>query len=173
MDALQTVVSPLVRPVDTLKQIFLRVFTETETEQRYIFNEFRLCRQPENLKAFVDIFDGINKHPTVWITKNAFVCLREGSTLPRIYQERWFKLALSDKHEHVLYLSIHSSTLEESIICLDYLVGLKDTHFEAMDLSCKDDDDWDYYEYEERDLRLCPFTASILEKMLQNSARPI
>jgi hypothetical protein len=67
----------------------------------------------------------------------------------------------NEHHEHCL--SIHASTREEAIICLDYLVGLKDTHFETMMLSYIDDDD----------VLLCPFGAGILEKILQNSARRI
>jgi hypothetical protein len=70
---------------------------------------------------------------------------------------------LTDKHEHEHYLSIHASSLEESIICLDYLVGLKDTHFQQMGLSYKD----------HSGTRLCRFAADILEKILQNSSRRI
>jgi hypothetical protein len=77
-------------------------------------------------------------------------------------------LALSDNTD-VNYdsvcasLSMHASTLEEAIICLDYVVGLKDTHFEVMEISYKDD----------LDTRLCPFGANMLEKILQNSTRRI
>jgi hypothetical protein len=63
--------------------------------------------------------------------------------------------------------SIHASTLEESIMCLDYLVGLKDTHFEEMAVTYSDDG-FDCYRRS-----LCPFGADSLEKMLQNSTRRI
>jgi hypothetical protein len=75
-----------------------------------------------------------------------------------------FQMLLSDTDKHY-DLSIHASTLEKSIICLDYLVGLKDTHFREMDLTCIEDYD--------NMTRLCPFGANIVEKILQNSARRI
>jgi hypothetical protein len=59
-------------------------------------------------------------------------------------------------------LSIHASTLEEAIICLDSLVRLQDTRFEEMEI---------WYKDHEEDL-LCPFGADALEKMLPNSAGP-
>jgi hypothetical protein len=75
-----------------------------------------------------------------------------------------FCLSLRDTTDEHCVLSIHSSTLEEAIICLDYLVGLEDTHFEVLMLSRIGEHDAPH---------LCPFGAGILEKMLQNSARRI
>jgi hypothetical protein len=50
-----------------------------------------------------------------------------------------------------------------SIICLDYLVGLKDSHFEEMEIADKHHDEPE----------LCPFGPDTLETMLQNSTRRI
>jgi hypothetical protein len=71
-------------------------------------------------------------------------------------------LRLKDTEKHYYYISIHASTLEEAIICLDYLVDLKNTHSREMGLTCEEDM-----------IGLCPFGANILEKILQNSARRI
>jgi hypothetical protein len=103
----------------------------------------------------------------IWITANSYVRLDDeddDSTVETVEDrhETQFALRLIDTDGRY-DLSIHASTLEEAIICLDYLVGLKDTHFEAMEISYKD--------FDER--RLCPFGANSLEKMLQNSARRI
>jgi hypothetical protein len=153
----RTALSPLLLPIDTLKQLFHHVgMAEEEIEQKYLFNEFRLNRQPENVKAFVDLFDDFDKLPIVWITKNAFVCCDEKFLFPCAYREVRFLLHFGGHHD----LSIHASTLEESIICLDFLVGLQDTHFQRMSIFYKDDEE----------TRLCPFGVDILEKILQNSA---
>jgi hypothetical protein len=109
------------------------------------------------------------EEPLIWITANSYVRLQGGRTA-KDRHERQFILELNREilinttcttTHH--YISIHASTLEESIICLDYLVGLKDTHFQQMLLTYKGDDD----------TRLCPLGADILEKLLQNSARRI
>jgi hypothetical protein len=102
----------------------------------------------------------------IWITANSYVRLDEYYDTLEDRHEQQFSLSLkdTDKREHCL--SIHASTLEESIVCLDYLVGLKDTHFEEMCLIF-DDDGADF----EPDR--CPFDANILEKILQTSARRI
>jgi hypothetical protein len=49
--------------------------------------------------------------------------------------EKQFSLCLRDTHER--NLSNPASTLGEWITCLDYLVGLQDTHFEEMELTYK------------------------------------
>jgi hypothetical protein len=72
-------------------------------------------------------------------------------------------LDLTDTYKRRRELSIHASTLEEAMLCLDFLVGLNDTYFQEMELTYKYDDD----------LQLCPFGANIVEKILQNSAQRI
>jgi hypothetical protein len=108
----------------------------------------------------------------IWITTNSYVRLHhdddeddedEDDDDDRTVEDRHekqFLLSLTDRQERH-DLSIHASTLEESIICLEYLVGLQDTHFREIDLSYKGDGI----------IRLCPFGANILEKILQISAR--
>jgi hypothetical protein len=101
----------------------------------------------------------------IWITANSYVRLDKEdddcTVEDRHEKQFWLYLRDTDQHEH--FLSIHASTPEESIICLDYLVGLQDTHFEMMALLYKDGEE----------ARHCPFGANILEKMLQKSARRI
>jgi hypothetical protein len=99
----------------------------------------------------------------IWITKSSYACLRDvDRTIDDHVHESQFCFDLTDTDKHVYDLVIHASTLEESIICLDYLVGLKDTQFEKMELV-----------YKEYSVRICPFGANILEKMLQNFTRRI
>jgi hypothetical protein len=100
----------------------------------------------------------------IWITKNSCVRLYGDSTAED-RRKRQFRLNVSDKIERH-ELSIHASTLKEAIICLDFLVGLKDTHFKEMWLTLKDGGAL-------RRPRLCPFGVDILEKILQTSARRI
>jgi hypothetical protein len=98
----------------------------------------------------------------IWITENSYIRLVGDRSVEDRHEKQFF-FSLTDTNEHYNNLSIHASTLEEAIICLDYLVGLKDTHFEEMWLSHKD----------ASPLRLCPFGAKILEKILQNSTRRV
>jgi hypothetical protein len=99
----------------------------------------------------------------IWISANSCVCLNDDHSTVDDQHQKQFRMSLTDTDKHKHRLSIHASTLEEAIICLEYLVGLKDTHFEEMELVSKGD----------VDTRLCPFSADTLEKMLQNSARRI
>jgi hypothetical protein len=105
---------------------------------------------------------------TIWITENSCVCFEDDHAVDS--HEKHFRFYLTEKDEHQSQhcLSIHASTLEEAIICLDYLVGLKDTHFLQMDISFKDHESLEGGGYGE-----CPFGVNILEKILQNSARRI
>jgi hypothetical protein len=97
----------------------------------------------------------------IWITRNSYVSLDDAANYRH---EKQFRLLLRNTNEHDdHHLSIHSSKLEEAIICLDYLVGLNDTHFQQMDLTYMDGDR----------SRLCPFGADIVEKILKNSTRRI
>jgi hypothetical protein len=130
--------SPLLHPVNTLKHLYRQQLNEEEFKERYmllnVFFEFRLNGQPESLKAFTDLFDGFPRPPIVWITKNAFVCCDKECRFHCGYEEVRFLLHFNHFNLHH-NLSIHDSTLEEAIVCLDYLVGLKDTHFRAMHLT--------------------------------------
>jgi hypothetical protein len=105
----------------------------------------------------------------IWITANSYVRLDyqyDDDDCPvEDRHEQQFCLSLTDTDTDRHYLSIHASTLEESIICLEYLAGLKDTHFKEMGFSYKDQDD--------DEPRLCPFGADTLAKMFQNSERRI
>jgi hypothetical protein len=94
----------------------------------------------------------------IWITKTSYDRMLYGCAVEDRHEQQFLLELREDGHEHCL--SIHASPLEEAIVCLDYLVGLKDTHFKAMGLFNKD-----------YSLRLCPFGAKILDNMLQNSTR--
>jgi hypothetical protein len=153
--------SPLLTSTNTLTQHCRQV-----TGNGLICEEHRLIGQPESLKAFCDLFSGKYDDRIIWVTKKAFVFLGWNNwfPIPEDFGDYDFILSLrdTDKHEHCL--SIHASTLEESILCLEYLVELKDTHFEEMEITVKND---------EGARRLCLFGADTLEKMIQNSARRI
>jgi hypothetical protein len=107
----------------------------------------------------------IDEEPAIWITQNSYVCIHDEDDDSTVNDrhEKQLTLYLIDTHKRYK-LSIHATTLEESIICLEYLVGLNDNHFREMMLTYKD-----FSEH----IRLCPFGANILETILQNSARQI
>jgi hypothetical protein len=163
---------PVVSPVETLKELCLEEFGE------YRLNEYRLQETTESLKAFVDLVvvkDAAAhyqyyEHRIIWITDSSFVCMiNEGSghMLPDIYRRgRWFLLRLleSDSGNHI-GLSIHSSTVEEAISCLDVLVGIHDPHFQSMWIS--------YYVPDEYGNHLCPLPIHLLEKVLDRQNREI
>jgi hypothetical protein len=109
--------------------------------------------------------EGILNHAALWlwITANSYVRLHnydgEDDDCPvEDRHEKQFLLELRDTEGHEHCFAIHASTLEEAIVCLDYLVGLQATNFEVMELTYKDGEE----------ARLCPFGANILEKILQN-----
>jgi hypothetical protein len=104
----------------------------------------------------------LNRSIWIWITANSYVSFDDCAVDSR--HEKQFELYLRDTEEH--NLSIHASTLEEAIVCLNYLLDLKDTHFVAMGIAYKDD----IRVYQ--GIRLCPLGADSLEKMLlQNAER--
>jgi hypothetical protein len=160
--------SPLLIPTDssTFKQLWLR---ESRTE--FPFHEFRLNGIPESLKAFADQFlkeDGTyDDDRLIWTSENSFVRVGEDWNrrhLPGVYGKCRFALRLtSDSHN--LPLSIHSTTLENAMSCLELLVGLHDDHFEQMKLCYRG-------EYEEDEPPIFPLTCRLLQKMmLQNAKR--
>jgi hypothetical protein len=148
-------------PVEKLKDLCLEEFNE------YTLKEYRLKKEPESLKAFVDLFFFANgkkeENLIIWITDHAFV-RRAGCRHPGVYRDKRMRLCLYSSNHATDYLNIHSSTLEEAISCLDLLAGLKDTHFQGMQLSHSDT--------RENGRRNCPLTNLLLEKiLLQNPER--
>jgi hypothetical protein len=164
-----TTISPEQRafltPVETLKEICL------DEHHEYSWNEFRLNKQPETLKDFVDLSskeDGeIDKNRIIWVREGAFVCLGDMWGLPQAYQNSRFELSLKSlpqNHTLDITLDIQSSTLEEAIACLDFLVGLQDTYYEWMQLR--------YSVPDHNEPPICPLPSRVLEKLiLQNGNR--
>jgi hypothetical protein len=105
----------------------------------------------------------------IWTTANSYVFLDDGYSADHIHRDQ-FSLDLRDTAK-IYKLSIHASTLEESILCLDYLLGFQDTHFKVMRIAYTGGDNGDVIAG--RPHGLCPFDSSILEKLLQNSERRI
>jgi hypothetical protein len=100
----------------------------------------------------------------IWITANSYVRLDDDCAVEDRHEKQFcLYLTDTDEHKQTHCLSIHASTLEESVICLEYLVGLQDSHFDELAFFHADHDE----------LRLCPFGANILHKILQNSMRRI
>jgi hypothetical protein len=166
-------VSPLLAPIDTLKQLWLR--EKTTFKQKWIrkkrrdfpFSEYRLNGMPQSLKTFVDHFLLANgrseKDRLIWTSKNAFVTMSIRHKLPGAYQYIKFEVGLtSGSHDH--YLFIHSSTVEDAMSCFDFLIGLNDAYFEVMTF-------YDNSISGERERRLCPLTSVLLEKIILQSAK--
>jgi hypothetical protein len=158
-------VSPLLTPTDTLKQLWHR-----KTSARFKFNEYRQNGQPESLKAFADqllkengTYDGFR---LIWTSDDSFV--REGKywesgSLPQAYRKHRFELGLKNGF-HTLRLYIHSTTLEDTMPCLELLVGLHDDHFDEMTLA-------HHYSIAGVGPPICPLMSIFLEKILQQSAK--
>jgi hypothetical protein len=157
-------VSSLLTPIDTRKYIWLR-----ERTKEFSFHKYRLNGIPESLKTFVDQFlkeDGTYDYDRlIWTSGNC--CVRVGTNwrrheLPGAYRDYRLKLRLTSG-SRCLPFYIHSTTLENAMSCLEFLVGLHDDHFEKMEL----------YRKREYDIpQLCPLTSVLLEKIiLQNAKR--
>jgi hypothetical protein len=100
----------------------------------------------------------------IWITANSYVRLDDDCAVEDRHEKQFcLYLTDTDEHKQTHCLSIHASTLEESVICLEYFVGLQDTHFEELA----------FFHVDYVELRLCPFGANILHKILQNAMRRI
>jgi hypothetical protein len=79
---------------------------QTSNSHTMAFDELRTVLSP--LLSDEDI--------AIWITANSYVCLNDSADYRRVRQ---FHFTLTDTDEHQHDLSIHASTLEEAIICLD------------------------------------------------------
>jgi hypothetical protein len=165
---------PFLEPVETLNEICRQEMTEKRLK-RISWKEYRLHGQPKSLKAFVDFFllgnGEYDENRVLWITENAFVCLRTQQEilpgyLPEAYREEVFDVELEHGHgQPSTTLVVCSSTLQEAMPALDFLFGLRDHHFDLMSLLFRATGD-------ERQARRCPLTDHLLEKMLvQNSRR--
>jgi hypothetical protein len=154
--------SAFLTPFETLKERCL------EEHNEYRVNEFRLVKQPGSLKDFVDLSSKengeIDRNRILWVG-DAFVNFGNGTErLPQAYQECRFRLTVKSDSRS-LRLDIHSSTLEEAIACLDFLVGIEDTYYEEMELHS-------FGPSENGQPVLCPVSNDLLEKfILQNESR--
>jgi hypothetical protein len=162
-------VSPHLTPADTLRQ----QCRQEESESDFAFVEYRLKQegQPESLMAFVDFFflenDTYNEDRIIWITENSFVRLTGGRwrnfRLPGTNHRLCFHLCLKRDSQHDHNVWIYSTTREEAISCLDFLLGLNDDYFNTMEIRYFDP------------LVIfadCPLTNRLLKKMiLQNAKR--
>jgi hypothetical protein len=122
----------------------LKHFWSQDNATEFPFNEYRLNGKPESLKAFVEQFllgNGrtYNKNLLVWTSKHSFVT-NTTNFLPGSYRYRnhGIKLWLESGSAHSAH-SIHSSTREDAMSCLDLLVGLHDDHYEKIGLVSRED----------------------------------
>jgi hypothetical protein len=100
----------------------------------------------------------------IWTAENSFV--REGflrHEFPGVFSNYRFHLWLTSG-ARCLPLYIHSTTLEGAIDCLELLIGLRDDHFDRMELS-------EHHIADERRRRLCTLTCRLLEKVLLQSTK--
>jgi hypothetical protein len=152
---------PFLEPVETLKEICL-----TERKLKIMpWKEYRFHGQSKSLKAFLDVFlQGNGEYDedlVLWITDHAFVCIHSQfgtfpEEIPGAYRESGFELGL--KHgEGSVRVVVCSATLQEAMLALDLLFGLRDHHFDTMSLQIRD--------------RRCPLANHLLEKMLVQSSK--
>jgi hypothetical protein len=148
-------------PVDRLKDLC------REEHNEYPHNEFCLKKQPDSLKAFVDLSlkkNGRRSDRILWVRDGAFVRMGGVEGLPKVYRQWRLKLMLKDSRDYK-HLYIHSSTLEEAISCLDFLLGLQDDRYKEIRL--------DYNaSLENGQPPVCPLPSRVLKKLLiQNESR--
>jgi hypothetical protein len=160
-------VSPLRTPLtntSTVKELWLR-----ESTAEFPFHEFRLNGIPESLKAVVDQFlkeDGvIDSDRLIWTSKNSFVRVGDDwrrHELPGVYQNHRFELRLTGGSRYSLPLYIYSTTLDDAMLCFDFLIGLHDDHYEKMM----------FYDnsYAAGERPLCPLSSVLLQKMIVQNA---
>jgi hypothetical protein len=135
------------------------------------YSEYRLNGIPESLNAFVDQFvmedGGYDKNLLIWTAENSFVTLGEDwqhqTRLPRAYRNDRFQLRLTSASSCLL-LSTYCTTLEDAMLCFDFLIGLHDDHFEKMSFSYNSISGG-------RGYPLCPLTSVLLEKILHQNAK--
>jgi hypothetical protein len=157
-------------PVDNLKRLCRR------KRIPYRWNEYRLKGEVETLKEFVDLFwmeyARNRKDRLIWTSENSFVRVGDRffphHEVPGVYRNYRLQLKSSTHNldlfsmEHYttnLWLSIHSTTIEDAMSCLELLVGLHDDYFEEMEI------------FQEDGPQLCPLTCRLLEKVLLQSAK--
>jgi hypothetical protein len=181
---------PCLLPLDTLQQNIdenLLVLEAVETpfkqlslqenteEECFPWKEYRMHGQPQSLQAFLDLFllenGEYDKHRAIWIPESdSFVCIKQETRVPErvpeAYRERVFEVELLSNERSSGRLSFFSATVEQAMLCLEFLFGLHDSHFEELGLS---------YHVPGEDARerpICPLTNRCLEKLsLQNEKR--
>jgi hypothetical protein len=166
----------VLEPVDTLEELCREELTEGEVIP---LKEYRLHGKPQSLEAFLDLFllengeyDG---NLAICIPdSDAFICISQGQLeerVPEAFREGVFQVELwSDNLHRCHRLAVLSSTVEQAMLCLEFLFGLHDSHFQYLDL---------YYKVPRvyageppRLCVLCPLTSRCLEKLLlQNENR--
>jgi hypothetical protein len=149
--------SPLLEPTNRLRRLCCE-----ESKQCPYDKEYRLIRQPESLEAFVSLFSTFR---LVWISDNTFVVRdSQRDKLPEIYRNQWFEVMLDHGRRH-RSLMIYSSTLDGAITCVDFLVGLPDTHYEEFKLAYRVPGEIG------RPHTCLELHAKLVEKMLQHGVR--
>jgi hypothetical protein len=158
----------VLEPVNTLKQL--------NTEEVFPWKEYRLHGKPQSLTAFLDLFllenGEYDENRAIRIMdSDAFVRIwkwRLEERVPEAFREGVFEVQLlsSENPRCRYYLSIHSSTVEQAIPCLEFLFGLNDSNFQELELSYNNPG------YDEGEPPICPLTNRCLEKLLiQNENR--
>jgi hypothetical protein len=170
------VASPLLQPVDTFEQLIRQRRADEELEaleRPPKFNEYRLRGQPKSLQAFTRLFKlayGTQSNGVlIWVSDTTFLCTEEELFYHEYagdFPEMRFKLCLSsDPCDHFTNsLSIHSLTLEGALSCLDFLVGLPDSHYLSMAITFGNNSP------QQRRVA-CPFPKRLLENFLINTER--
>jgi hypothetical protein len=166
--------STLLKPSNTLTE------WKSTSQTQYIIprmvNEFRLCGKPESLtlKDFVDLYlldiGSYDYNQCIWVTKDSFVHLKNPSSInrgcifPGAYRHPQFGLLAENLDQSSILFGIHAMTSEKALAGLDFLLELKDTHFQRVCLS-------QHVELTEEEFHPCRLEVHHLKKFLGNTER--
>jgi hypothetical protein len=104
----------------------------------------------------------------LWITDNVFVCIRTlyetmPEELPGSYREAQCSLCLWSGHRYIT-LVVGSSTLQEAMLSLDLLFGLRDHHYDHLHLTFRPTGNARHY-------GSCPLTNDLSGEILVQSSK--
>jgi hypothetical protein len=161
--------SPLLQPVDTLKQHWLEEIIEEEV---FPWEEYRLHGKPPSLKAFVDLFllsaGRSDMDRFVWVDNwRTLVSVGDEHDYlpdPGLDYKARLMLWLVNPRTDLIMITIFSTSREAAMSCLDFLVELPDSYFKLLIFSGALD-------HEPGDNEICPFTNRRLKHILRQDAK--
>jgi hypothetical protein len=142
-----------------------------------------------SLKDFIDIYAAyaagkrrVRNRLFIWPTEGAFVCLEDGflnpyinglledtSNLLRYRFRAHLLLRLESPNGSFIFVHIHATTGKEAGVCLEFLLGLSDSHFSKIHIFANGQ----RHGYRNQMLPAFPFPHGALQTLLQNEKRKI